>query len=259
MYYYKNMDNKILILLFYYNRPNLVKTALASIKNHNYHNWELAFIDDGSEIEGKPIVEEILSESLSNIKFYNTYDSIENKLQRNQEEGSIFGKYAQQAIEESNADIALMLCDDDALYPNYLINLNTYFNNHPEENYVYSHIHPFDPILTRIEDNPPYEHHHLNKEYPLNPYYNIDMSQVSWRIKPFLDNNIKFRYPMTVDLDANLYDQMHNKFGDCKFSGFFSQYKSICKGGYNDQLSYRMGKRLANLNRPEDIYKITIK
>jgi hypothetical protein len=52
---------------------------------------------------------------------------------------------------------------------------------------------------------------------------------------------------------------MHNHFGDCKFSGFFSEYKAMFKGGYNDQLSHRMGKRLAELNTSEDIYKISIK
>jgi glycosyltransferase involved in cell wall biosynthesis len=253
------MDSKILILLFYYNRPNLVRISLNSIKNHNYNNWELAFIDDGSEVEGKPIVEEILKNKLTNVKFYNTNDTIDDKLKRNKEEGSIFGKYAQQAIEESNADIVFMLCDDDAIYPEYLNNLNRYYREYPDENYVYSHIHTYDPVLTKIEDNPPYENHHLNKEHPLNPYFNIDMSQVSWRRREFINNNIKFPYPMTVNLDASIFGQMHNRFGNCKFSGFFGQYKAIYKGGYDDPLSHRMGKRLAKTNNPEDIYKISIK
>ena len=118
---------KILVLLFYYNRPNLVKIALKSILEHSYSNWEIAFIDDASEIPGKTIVEELLKEHLNKIKFYNTNDSIENKLSRGQEHGSIFGKYAQIAVEESDADYVLMLCDDDALYPGYLENLNKYF------------------------------------------------------------------------------------------------------------------------------------
>jgi glycosyltransferase involved in cell wall biosynthesis len=121
------MDSKILILLFYYNRPNLVKIALNSIKIHNYNNWEIAFIDDGSEEPGEPIVREILSEHLDKIKFYNTNDSIDIKMLRSKEHGSIFGKYAQQAVEESDADIVMMLCDDDALYPEYFNNLNKYF------------------------------------------------------------------------------------------------------------------------------------
>ncbi len=253
-------QDKILILLFYYNRPNLVRTALNSIKNQNYENWEIAFIDDGSEISGEPIVKELLYDTpIYKIKFYNTDDSVEDKLNRNKEDGSIFGKYAQMAIENSNADYVLMLCDDDALYPEYLTNLNNYFQTHTNEQYVYSHIHTYDPILTKIEDNPIFEYHHLNKTEPLNPHFKIDMSQVAWRRNSFIESNIKFPYPMTVNLDSVIYNQMWNHFGDCKFSGFIGQYKAIYKGGYDDQLSHRMGKRLANLNNTEDIYKISIK
>ena len=250
---------KILILLFYYDRPNFVRIALNSVLEHQYSNWEIAFIDDSSEVPGKPIVEEMLNGHLDKIKFYNTNDSIENKLSRGQEHGSIFGKYAQIAVEESDADYVMMLCDDDALYPGYFENLNKYFAEHVDENYVYSHIHTYDPVLTPLETNPPFEDHHLNKTWPLNPHFNIDMSQVAWRRKEFLDKDIKFPYPMTANLDSVIFNQMHNRFGDCKFSGFIGEYKGMYKGGYDDQLSHRMGKRLAELNTPEDIYKINIK
>ena len=38
---------KILILLFYYDRPEMVKNALKSIENSSYKNFTIAFIDDG--------------------------------------------------------------------------------------------------------------------------------------------------------------------------------------------------------------------
>ena len=145
---------KILILLFYYDRPNFVRIALNSVLEHQYSNWEIAFIDDSSKIPGKPIVEEMLNGHLDKIKFYNTNDSVENKLSRGQEHGSIFGKYAQIAVEESDADYVMMLCDDDALYPGYFENLNKYFAEHVDENYVYSHIHTYNPILTPLDTNP---------------------------------------------------------------------------------------------------------
>jgi len=53
---------KIVILLLYYDRPKMVRNALKSIKDLNYKNWELVFIDDGSKEPGRPIVEEILAE-----------------------------------------------------------------------------------------------------------------------------------------------------------------------------------------------------
>jgi glycosyltransferase involved in cell wall biosynthesis len=251
------MKDKILILLFYYNRPTLVRIALNSVKQQDYSNWQVAFIDDGSESPGAPIAQKILGEE--RIVFYNTNDDIQQKMLRNKENGSIFGKYAQLAIEQSDADYVIMLCDDDALYPGYLSNLQRYFNDHPDKKYVYSHIHTYDPVLTKIENNPPFEHHHLNKTHSLNPHFNIDMSQVAWRRKDFIDNNIQFPHPMTANLDAVIYNQMHNHYGDCDFSGFIGQYKAMYKGGYDDQLSHRMGKRIAELNTPEDVYKITIK
>ena len=55
---------KFLILLFYYNRPEMVKNALQSINESTYTNFTIAFIDDGSEHEGKPIVHEILKPEL---------------------------------------------------------------------------------------------------------------------------------------------------------------------------------------------------
>jgi|694.fasta_scaffold125935_2 glycosyltransferase involved in cell wall biosynthesis len=252
------IESKILILLFYYDRPNLVKIALNSVQRQNYTNWEIAFIDDGSQIPGEPIAKNILSTHLDKIKFYNTNDTIQSKIERNGEEGSVFGMYAQQAVMESDADYVVMLCDDDALYPEYFNNLNKYFSLHETEQYVYSHIHAYDPLLTKIEDNPPYTHHHLNKTEELNPYFNIDMSQIAWRRQAQLKNNIKFAYPMTSNLDSLLYANMHSVFGSCKFSGFFSEYKAIGQGAYGDQLSHRMGKRLAGMNTPEDIYKITV-
>ena len=88
---------KILILLFYYDRPEMVKNALKSIENSSYKNFTIAFIDDGSPNPGKPVVEEILSsENLKKVVFYNTNQSSEDK---NKQGGSIFGKYANIAME----------------------------------------------------------------------------------------------------------------------------------------------------------------
>lgn len=55
--------------------------------------------------------------------FLNTEDSKENKLRRG---GSMFGKYANIAMETIDSDIIIMLCDDDALIPDYLFNLNVF-------------------------------------------------------------------------------------------------------------------------------------
>ena len=66
----KKEDMKVLILLAYFERPNMIKIALESIKRQSYHNWEVAFCDDGINYLGKPIVEEMFSKKDLN-KFKN--------------------------------------------------------------------------------------------------------------------------------------------------------------------------------------------
>jgi glycosyltransferase involved in cell wall biosynthesis len=233
---------KILILLLYYERPHMVRNALHSIKNSSYKNWELAFIDDGSQQPGQPLVEEILAGCLDKIKFHQTGDSEKEKRARG---GSRIGQFMNQAIEESEAETALMLCDDDALYSNYLQNLATWFEDHPREVYCHSHVTLFNPFkelplkdkLHRRKIR--YEHqmqdrnkHHLNKSRKIIPLKKVDASQVAWRTLCNKDG-IWFDSPKTANLDANFYHRMGEKYGKCSFSGFFGQYKGV----YNGQLS----------------------
>lgn len=249
------MENKILIVLFYYNRPNLVKTALTSIKNHNYSNWEVAFIDDGSEIPGKGIVEEIFDDA-SKFKFYNTNDTIDDKLNRNGIDGSLMGKVANEAILESDADYVIMLCDDDALYPDYLSKLNQYFQNNLDENYVYSHIQIFDPTFEIPSPDLVFKDHVLNKTDTICPFYALDMSQIAWRRKAFEEkDDIRFPYPFTVNIDAELFLKMYANWGNIKFSGFIGQYKAI----FFDNLSHRMG-RVLHIEHPDThVFNINVK
>ena len=48
---------KFLIIFFYYNRPDMVRNALNSINKLTYKNFEIAFIDDGSETPENPLLE----------------------------------------------------------------------------------------------------------------------------------------------------------------------------------------------------------
>jgi hypothetical protein len=223
--------NKIQILLFYYERPKFIINALKSIKKEKYKNWELHFIDDGSSISpGKSIVENTFNEEeMKKTIFYNTNDTKEEKLKRG---ASIFGKLANEAMINSSADISIMLCDDDAIYPNYFEYLNTLYTLNPNLNYAYSHVCVFDPFIEKIEDVP-VRPHSLNAYYqPINPENAVDASQISWRREIILKNNILFPYPKTYNLDADLYKQMFNKLGPCYYTGFISQYKAF----HHDQL-----------------------
>lgn len=234
-------SNSILILLFYYNRPEMIKNALDSIKNSNYTNFKIAFIDDGSETPGKPIVESYLPpEILSKTTFYNTNHSPEDKLNQG---GSIFGYYANQAIKELNCDIAFMLCDDDALHPDYLSNLNKFFTNYPEVSYCYSQVLFYNPLKEKYTEGKfatPYTHpgstYELNKHFlPINPSCKLDSSQVAWRTKCNFESNIWFPYPQTRSLDNSLYGDLYKHYGDCYPTKFVGQFKGV----FEDQLGNR--------------------
>lgn len=238
----KSSQAKIQILLLYYERPNMVRNALESIKNLNYTNWELAFIDDGLEKPGRPVVESILGDHLSKIKFYTSGDSIQKKESQG---GSLLGKYMNKAMSESNAEICVMLCDDDALESNYLTNLNAWFKNNPQKMYCYSHVILFDPFkdtpgnlnlsdevfIPSLRMSSNRINHFWNKSGEFNCANQVDAAQVAWRRSA----DALFPFPRTKNLDAVFYSNLFEKYGAANFSGFVGQYKAI----YGDALDTR--------------------
>ena len=235
-----NENLKILILLFYYDRPEMVKNnALKSIENSTYKNYEVAFINDSGENTSDHILVNIKDKS--KIKQYNIgMSDNEKKIQG----GSIFGKYANIAIQESDADIVFMLCDDDALLPDYLENLNKFY----QENqflWSYSKVKYFNPIeedYTKAEDD--YQKKRGNtgstvdlnrNNHPIDPFCQCDASQVSFRTSAFKEKNVWFPYPQTRNLDASIYHKMFRAIGLCYPNGFYGQ----CKGVFADQLGSR--------------------
>lgn len=211
----------------------MVRLALESIKMQGYKNWELAFIDDGSEFPGRQIAEEILSEDIEKIKFFNSNNTPEEKYAQG---GSIHGLFLNKAMENTDADIAVILCDDDALYPNYLENLNKYYTENPEVNYSYGHVSIFNPNdYTSIEGIPKNTDVWFNNHVGLiNPSCNVDASQVSWRIAPVNESKIRFPFPQTGSLDAALYDQLFRVFGPCPYNNMITEYK----GWHDDRLEH---------------------
>ena len=217
------------ILLFYYNRPVLVRNALQSLQETSYQHWELIFIDDSLEtLPGKPIVEEYFGND-KRIKYYCTNDTMEERHKRGT---SIFGKTANQGINESNADIMLMLCDDDALYPTYLEGLNRFYLANSDIKYSYSHIILFDPTKEDYHNATMIPTFHNNLK-AINPVCNVDSSQVSWRLKETRD--VQFPENKTIALDAVVFGQLFQKFGNCIFNGLIGQYK----GWFDGQLGKR--------------------
>lgn len=233
-----------LIVLVYYDRPNMVRNALRSIKDLQYKNWELVFIDDGSEISGQNIVQEVLKDYLDRITFYNTEDTIEDKIKQR---GSYHGKFMNLAIRNSKADFVVILCDDDALTSWSLSELNRFFMMHPESMYCYSHIIPFDPFFQRPGPHLGRPKHWLNRyTKPIKPSCQVDSSQIVYRTVCVQEHGLSYKTPMTGALDADMFTQLEERYGLCPFTGSIIQYK----GDFPDQ----MGKRSPELMfKPKDI------
>lgn len=228
---------KVLILSIYYNRPKLLKKAMESLlASHEHHqDWVMAFGDDNSPIPGEPIVREVLGEELSQrVTFVNTNMSFDEKI----EQGITIGKHANRVIAESDADIAITLCDDDELVPTYMRDVCAWFEENPDAMWGYSHLAIFNPIYQKSSDidltNLRECQYNFSIE-PTSPVGTMDSSQVAFRLKAFEEG---VRYPETsktadsnmpwlINPDAGLFEEMYKKYGDAPFTGLVSQYKGI--------------------------------
>jgi glycosyltransferase involved in cell wall biosynthesis len=228
--------NKVLILLLCYNRPTLILDTLKSIKESTYKNFVVACIDDGSDIPTESIVRSQFSkEELDKTVFYRIDDSKEAKTLRG---GSIIGEKMNQAMRELECDLAIFLCDDDLLLPNYLENLNKYFTDNPKVMYAYSHVRVFHPGEDpRTKEKEPYW---FNKTDTIDPFCALDASQVCWRVKAAVEGEIWFPVPKTANLDADFYGPFCEKHGPCPYMGFDGQLKRLHKAqlGQHSSLDY---------------------
>jgi glycosyltransferase involved in cell wall biosynthesis len=219
---------KVLFIICYYNRPVMARNAITSLLSANilHEDWELAFIDDGSfpaTNHGIHVAGPAL-ELLDNKKtFIYIDDSPEQKILQG---GSRHGEYINKAILASDADIAVVCCDDDAILPDYFSNLVKWFSENPDKMYCYSHVRYYNPITESpfgIEKRPWWTNH----TRPLNPDNSVDSSQVAFRTSCFKSDGIRYPSPQTVNLDSALFKQFFNKYGPCHYTGFDGQYKGV--------------------------------
>jgi hypothetical protein len=216
--------NKILILMCYYNRPNLVRFALQSLKNQSYKNWHLVLVDDGSEKSAHQSIVEIMQEDIDKCKYVNTNNTEKEKREFG---GSLFGLYWTHACLDKTCDIGIMLCDDDALMPDYLENLNKYFLENPNEMWCYTHYKGYDPYDQKDFMNIQTNTNSAPLTERINPDSKLDASQVAFKLNAFKENNVEFGYPKTANLDSDLYRKLFPIYGPCPYSGFFGQYKGL--------------------------------
>ena len=234
-----NVPLKILIVLLYWDRPKMVQNALNSIREQTYSNWELAFIDDGSEASGEPVVREVLKDHLDKVKFTRTETTWDERFSP----GSPIGLHMNDAVMASSADIVIVLCDDDALLPNYCADINTFFTNNPDQVWGYCHVVAFDPSQQDYHTAPltPWFSYNGHTQ-PIAPSCAVDSSQVVYRSSCTKEGGMYWIYPQTGCLDCNFYEKMVEVYGKCPWMGCVGQYKGV----FPDQ----MGKR--GLTKPAD-------
>jgi hypothetical protein len=150
------------------------------------------------------------------------------------------------AIVNSDADIVIILCDDDALVSDYLTNLNNFFNVN-NNSWCYSHVKFYNPENEFYKDSKPYPsetglntdtlNNHTN---PIIPSCKVDASQVAIKKDVFSKYNVWFPYPQTKDCDRYIFEKFINYLGLCPFSGCVGQHK----GWFVNQLGtkYKIGK-----------------
>ncbi len=229
-------NQQILILLLYFDRPNMVRNALYSIllASRFYKNWILAVNDDASSVPAEPIVRDIMHEHMDKVKFYKLEMTPGEKIKA----GGVMGACVNDIIKDNEADLGIMLCDDDALYPTYLKNLNKYFHNNPGITSCHSNVIPYNPLKETFYSA--IRNHKLDMKFWLNAHKEpicaaskVDASQVAWRISCNKNKNAWFLSPCPKNHDHFFYEQLYRRCGPTHYSGFISQYK----GWHTKQLS----------------------
>lgn len=223
-----------LIILAYYDRPNMVRQALHSVANQIEDNWHLAFIDDASKTPGEPIVREILGDKVSKCTFYRINDSEELKKKQGSRHPEFMNKAVLEAGNTDTENPVIILCDDDALLPDYTKKLSEYYESQPTVMYSYCHVIPYNPFTEKYTDLTPRPFGY-NYSHPLWPFSTVDSSQVTYRRAAFIRDGVRYPSPAYRCLDAALYDRLR-PYGLCPFNGILGQAKGW---NYGDQLGAR--------------------
>ena len=237
------MNHRFLILLPYFNRPRLIRNALQSIKDSDYPHWELAFIDDGSDEKANDILWEYFAGDRRV-----TYSYLNRPKEVKLKKGSDHGAALNRAMKRSKADIAMFLCDDDALVPDYMGKLNKWYNDNPSAMWAYSHVYIWNPLEQGLDYGSLKDknHWHNNCTEAILPSAKLDASQVTWKLLCNKKGNCWFP-PRWWNLDQFFYRDMGTAYGHCLFTGLTGQYKAI----HSKQLVHWKGSKTAFMEARE--------
>lgn len=205
---------KTLVLFHYTNKPNLAKSSLQSLLAQERREWELAVINDGGTLQ----LPQLITSKTYTVDKKNSLSSC-----------------LDQAVQDSDADLAIYLKDSDYLYENYLENLYLWFTEKCKKaSYAFSGITLYDP-LTEKPRSPfiyPYAYHSGNQLHKVDNLFNqagpevspfqLDLSQIAWRL-PILK---KYGKRVFGSKPVDILDKFYSSFGKCVKTDFFAQYKA---------------------------------
>jgi len=228
----------VLIVCVYCERPKMVRNAIESVRDQTDGNWHLAFIDDGSRVPGEPVVRDILGDD-PRVTFYRCDDDA---AQKDRQKGSRHGEYMNWAIRGCPGDVVVVLCDDDALHPECVANVRAWFTEN-DSPWGYGHVHEFNPYGEK--PGQVVRGSQLNQHTgSVDPVCRLDSTQVCYRPGPIRSGEAGYPSLGTGALDASIYTQLLDKYGQVPYMGFVTQYKGVYPG--------QMGKR-DSLHHPQDL------
>lgn len=255
------MENKIGIMMCYFERPNMVRFALESIRRQAYQNWELCFVDDTATRSGEQAVKDIFGDD-PRVFYYCTEDSPERKAEQG---GSRMCKFWNTFILGRETDVNFVLCDDDYLRIYYLEKLNEWYINNPNVKYAHSDVVQYNPFETK-------ELYEIPEGDIFKPYTNYkgrtlpdrtlgvkrnspaagqcDASYVSWKTSTFKKDGVRFndvQGKQSRDFDYAMFIQLDQIYGQSTYTGIIGQYK----GTHPDQFGPRADG--GTLNNTRDI------
>ena len=153
---------KVTVVVRTYNRPNLLREALASIFLQTHSDWEVLIFDD--------------SASIDNFKIYNDFKSLcgDNRVMyiTTKKEHDMFGNSWLIAPDLAEGEIMVRLDDDDLLAEDALEFLVDTYTKNPELEFSYGSSVTFneDGLGDIIQTNTPFEHpktHHAWAAYTI--------------------------------------------------------------------------------------------
>ncbi len=101
----------ITCILTSFNRPNLVRQSLQSLKDQSYQNFELIVMDDSSVFDIKPVVDEF---KFPRVQVFHTDVTAHERATTNR-----LGINCNRALSIAKGDLVCFLCDDDYYFPSW--------------------------------------------------------------------------------------------------------------------------------------------